>query len=104
MKSIHTDGYRALLAWLREQRTAQGLSMRELAERLDVPHSWIGKVETGERRLDVCEYLSLCAALECDFKTGIDVLLRARKDYSNAQEHATKQLAERPKPFNPDIP
>ncbi len=40
--------------------------MRELAERLDVIHSWIGKVELGERRLDVIEYIQYCKALGVD--------------------------------------
>ena len=41
MKTIHTAGYRALLAWLRKQRLARGLSMRELAGRLGIAHSWM---------------------------------------------------------------
>ena len=75
MKTIHTAGYRALLAWLREQRLARGLSMRELARRLGIAHSWVGKIETGEHRLDVCEYIHLCQALECDYRDGIRRLL-----------------------------
>lgn len=82
MKTIHSLGYRALLAWLREQRVDRGLSMRALAERLDIPHSWVGKIETGERRLDLYEYLRLCAALKTDFRKGIDVLLQAESVYS----------------------
>jgi hypothetical protein len=50
------------------------------------------------------EYLRLCAALECDFKTGIDVLLRVKNGFSNAQSHGTKQVAEKLKPYNPGIP
>ena len=98
MKSIHTDGYRALLAWLREQRLARDLSMRELAERLGVPHSWVGKIETGERRLDLYEYLRLCSVLECAFKKGIDVLLRADAPYSNEHSRGNLKVAEERQP------
>ena len=49
--------------------------MRELAERLDVIHSWIGKVELGERRLDVIEYIQYCKALGVDPIEGINLFL-----------------------------
>ena len=71
MKTIHSAEYRALLGWLREQRQSRGLTMRAVAAKLDVPHSWICKIETGERRLDVCEYLALCQAIGCDDQEGM---------------------------------
>lgn len=74
MKSIHAPAYRTLLAWLRKSRQATGLTMRDAAARLGVPHSWIGKVETGERRLDVSEFVRLCKVLDVDPHTGIDVV------------------------------
>jgi hypothetical protein len=32
------------------------LSQRELAATLLVPHSWVAKVESGERRIDLVEF------------------------------------------------
>lgn len=78
--------------------------MRELAERLDVPHSWVGKIETGERRLDICEYVRLCAALKCDFKEGIDVLLRVENTYLATRSHGTANVAEAHTPVKPAHP
>ena len=54
-KSTHTKEYRALRAELRALRDKAGLSQRDLAEKLAVPHSWVAKVEAGERRIDVVE-------------------------------------------------
>ena len=71
-KSIYADEYRLILSWLRAKREEKGLTMRDLAEVLDVPHSWVGKVELGERRLDLIEYLRYCAALGIDPHEGID--------------------------------
>lgn len=62
-KSTHTADYSSLRAELRSAREKAGLSQRDLAERLAVPHSWIAKVESGERRIDLVEFgwfLSAC--------------------------------------------
>ena len=52
-----------------EQRKAQGLSQHALADRLNVIYSLIGKIETGDRRLDIVELVEYCQALHinpCD--------------------------------------
>lgn len=85
MKTIHSAEYRALLGWLREQRQSRGLTMRAVAAKLDVPHSWICKIETGERRLDVCEYLALCQAIGCDYQEGMCRLAGATLAPSSAK-------------------
>jgi transcriptional regulator with XRE-family HTH domain len=62
-KSVHTPEYALLRAELRNQRRHAGLSQRALAAKLRVPHSWIAKVEAGERRLDfveLCWFLRAC--------------------------------------------
>lgn len=48
--------------------------MRETGERIGVIHSWIGKVELGERRLDVVEYVRYCEALGADPHEGVGLL------------------------------
>lgn len=48
--------------------------MREMAQRLGRPHSFVQKVETGERRLDVVEYVWYCRALGVLPQDGIDVV------------------------------
>ena len=67
----------AFTSWLREAREGQGLSMREMASRLGRPHSFVQKVETGERRLDVVEYVWYCRALGALPQDGIDVVIDA---------------------------
>jgi len=61
-KSTHSFGYRLLLQQLVQIRTRAGLSQRQLAEILRVPHSWVAKVESGERRLDLIEFGWYCTA------------------------------------------
>ena len=46
--SIHSTEHMKLRQLLIRQRLDLGLSQRALAEKLDVVHSFIGKVETGD--------------------------------------------------------
>ncbi|EXR29164.1 helix-turn-helix family protein [Acinetobacter sp. 1179249] len=45
--------------------------MRALAERMDKPHSFVQKVEQGERRLDVVEYVWYCRKLGVNPQDGL---------------------------------
>lgn len=64
--SIHSTEH----IWLRElflkKRQELGLSQRALADRMKVIRSFIGKVETGDRRLDIFEFIAYCKGLELD--------------------------------------
>ncbi|MBE8158382.1 MAG: helix-turn-helix domain-containing protein [Betaproteobacteria bacterium] len=62
-KTIYTEEYRALLAWLRRGRKRRGLTMAQAAAMVGKPASWVAKTECGERRLDVAEYAQYCYAL-----------------------------------------
>ena len=57
--------YAALRALLRSLRAEAGVSQVELAKRLGVPQSFVSKIESGERRIDVIELRRICVALEC---------------------------------------
>ena len=74
-KTIYCDEYGRLLRWLKLKRQKENLTLRQLAERLNVHHSRIGRIETGERRLDVFEFIRYCAALKADPHEGLDCLL-----------------------------
>jgi transcriptional regulator with XRE-family HTH domain len=65
-KSVHSSDYRALREELRRLRAAAGLSQRDLAAELGVAHSWVAKVESGERRIDLVEFLWFAAACKTD--------------------------------------
>lgn len=73
-KTIHSRTYKELVAWLKQCRVKKGISMRALADELGVSHSWVGKIEQMERRLDVLEYVKLCACLGVNPNKGIDKL------------------------------
>ncbi|CAA0222821.1 MULTISPECIES: helix-turn-helix domain-containing protein [Acinetobacter calcoaceticus/baumannii complex] len=78
--SIYTNEMNVLCQWLKSQRKAQKLTMRSLSERMDRPHSFIQKVEQGERRLDVVEYVWYCEKLNIDPIVGIKLVIKQHKD------------------------
>jgi transcriptional regulator with XRE-family HTH domain len=57
LKSIHLSAYRAFQRRLIEARHSAGLTQVELAEKLGKPQSFVSKIEAGDRRLDVVEYV-----------------------------------------------
>lgn len=77
-KTIYSPEYSKLLKWLCSQRHEKGLTMRELGKKLHIHHSWVGKIEQGERRLDIMEYLRVCQALEIDPHEGINLIQSPR--------------------------
>ena len=75
-KTIHSTAYKVLREWLVEMRHTRQLTQRNLASLLDVPYSWVGKIELGERRLDIVEYVRICRALNTDPQDGLAHLIR----------------------------
>lgn len=65
-KSVYTHEYRALCTAMKSARSTAGLTQRDLAAQLNVPHSWVAKVESGERRIDLIEFCWLMAACNGD--------------------------------------
>lgn len=51
------------MEWLREYREKAKLSQAELAKQLGKPQSFVAKIESCERRLDVLEYVRHVGAL-----------------------------------------
>lgn len=64
-KSIHSTSDLEFRILLKEARSKAGLTQTQLAQRLGKPQSYVAKVEGGERRLDVIEYVHYCAGLRC---------------------------------------
>jgi transcriptional regulator with XRE-family HTH domain len=84
MPSIHSPEYIELVTNLRNARKRKGLAQAELASLLGKPQSFISKVETCERRLDVLETIEWCTVLDTSLADVLpqnlkDVLLRGSK-------------------------
>lgn len=60
MKAQHARRYEKLPELLRTLREEAGLTQRELGARLKRPQSWVYNCETGNRRVDLAEFVEWC--------------------------------------------
>ena len=65
-KTLRSKGHRTLIDILVESREQAGLTQRDLAARLKRPHSFIGRIEAGERRVDVIEFIEIVRVMGFD--------------------------------------
>lgn len=63
MTSVYSDEYRMVIKALRDARLASQITQERLARSLGKPQSFIAKVENGERRLDIVEFVHFCRLL-----------------------------------------
>ena len=77
MKSLRSREHRCVIAVLVATRKAAGFTQQQLAARLRKPQSFVSKYETGERRLDVPEFIRVSRCLNADPATLITKVARA---------------------------
>lgn len=61
--SLHDLRYKRLIDSIVDARKAAGLTQRDLAARLKQPPSYVGKIESRQRRLDLIEMVDLLEAI-----------------------------------------
>lgn len=65
-KSVFTDANKVVVEALVSARRAAGLRQEDLASRLHKPQSFISRIETGERRVDLVELYAIARAIGVD--------------------------------------
>lgn len=60
---LERQKYELLRSELKNARLQAKLLQADLAKRLKKPQSYISKIESGERSIDVIEYITYCIAL-----------------------------------------
>lgn len=73
-RSIYSEPHKALVECLIQARHDAGLRQEDLADRLGKPQSFVSKVERGERRLDLVEFLIMARAVGADPKAILDAV------------------------------
>jgi transcriptional regulator with XRE-family HTH domain len=65
-KAQHSPTYRTVPLFLRRIREEAGLTQRQLGARLRKPQSWVYNCETGNRRVDIAEFVRWSEACGLD--------------------------------------
>ena len=61
--SLYDPRYKRLIERLISERKRNGMTQRDVAARLKQPASYVGKVETGQRRVDLIELVDMLEAM-----------------------------------------
>lgn len=86
--STHHIDYKLLIEILKDARKQIGVTQVELADRLGNTQTFISKIERGERRLDMVEFVEACEAIGVSPCTLLADFLQQRK-----QHHKEKSVA-----------
>jgi len=65
-KTLGSARHKALIDLLIQKREAAGLTQAELAERLGEYQSFVARLESGQRRIDVVEFIEFAEILGFD--------------------------------------
>ena len=71
-KTIYSKEHRLLVDRLKEARKARGLDQRDVAKLLGVTQSYISKMESGQRRIDIVQLKRFAKV----YRKKIDYFLR----------------------------
>ena len=88
-KSQHTPEYERLRSYLRTLREGAGLTQRDLGGRLGKPQSWVHNCETGNRRVDVTEFIAWAGACDVDAQDAFRRFLEQERQGVDVQETPT---------------
>jgi transcriptional regulator with XRE-family HTH domain len=83
-RGLHSAKYALFRQLMTQQRKAAGLTQAELARRLRKPQSFVAKYETGERRLDLVEFLEIMVKVGRDPLEIVAALMAPRKGSGSA--------------------
>jgi len=65
-KSLGSREHRELIALLVQKRRDAGLTQEDVAKQMRWPQSYISKIESGDRRLDVIEFIRIASVIGFD--------------------------------------
>ena len=94
-KTIYTRQAECLRETIVEMRRKAGLSQRQLAERLGRERNLVGRLEVGQRRLDVVEFYSICKACDADLKNVLQRLLHKFEEIQTVAGRPEKRAGRR---------
>lgn len=84
--SPYSTHYEKLRLWLKKQREASGLTLREASLAMGRHHSVLGKMEHDRRKIEVLEFVRYCQVLGVDPHDGLRIVINSLQDENDAPE------------------
>jgi transcriptional regulator with XRE-family HTH domain len=72
VKSLHSRQYTIFRELLTQAREDVGMTQVQVAAKLGKPQSYVSKYESGDRRLDVTEFVQIADILSLDISSFLD--------------------------------
>lgn len=73
-KTLHSKRQEVLVAAIAEQRRMKGLSQAQVAKVMGRHQPFIANIESGERRVDLLELMTIASIIDLDVHSLIDRL------------------------------
>lgn len=86
-KSLYTPEWEALCLILRRLREAKGITQIALSNTLKQPQSFVSKVESGQRKLDLRQFVIYVRGLDAD---PVQIFRRYLQDFDVAESASPK--------------
>jgi transcriptional regulator with XRE-family HTH domain len=78
MRTIRSKRHKRLIELVLAERKQAGIRQVQLAKKLKRSQTWIARVESGERRLDVIELIELAEAIGFDAPGMVEAVQKGR--------------------------
>jgi transcriptional regulator with XRE-family HTH domain len=78
-KTIRSKRHKRLIELVVAERKKAGIRQVQLAKKLKRSQTWIARLESGERRLDVVELLDLAEAIGFNAPATVAIVQQAKK-------------------------
>jgi transcriptional regulator with XRE-family HTH domain len=79
VKTIHSKRHKRLIELVMAERKQAGIRQVQLAKKLKKSQTWIARLESGERRLDVIELIDLAEAIGFDAPAIVTAVQQSKK-------------------------
>ncbi|MDX0427374.1 helix-turn-helix domain-containing protein [Sinorhizobium medicae] len=79
-KTLGTKRQESLVVLLKNKRESAGLTQSDVAKKLGEHQSFVARIESGQRRIDVVEYLTIAEAIGFDAAEALNELISQSED------------------------
>ena len=73
-KTLHSKRHEILVAAIAEHRRAKGLSQAQVAKALGRHQPFLANIESGQRRVDLAELITIARIIDLDVHNLVDQL------------------------------